>query len=276
MDLYSYTDYRRYLKDYFTSQKEAVLHFSFRFFARIAGFSSPGFLKMVMEGQRNLSLSSINKVTKGLKLSQKESAYFEALVLFNQAETRKDKDLYFERLASLKPHVKFHGLEKDQYEYFTQKHYVILREMVALPDFKEDTVWIAQKLKMPIKPKEVDYSLALLLRLGLLKRDEKGKLVQAEATLSTPPEVDSMEVASFHRAMLDEAKESMWDVPAAWRHFSSLTIPIPKNSIREIKSRIENFREEIMSLINQGSTDYFEVYQMNIQLFPVTRTKEFK
>lgn len=276
MDLYSYADYREYLKDYFAHQKGAVTHFSFRFFARIAGFSSPGFLKMVMDGQRNLSPSSINKLTKGLKLNQRESAFFEALVLFNQAETRKDKDLYFDRLASLKPHIKFHGLEKDQYEYFTQKHYVILREMVALPDFKEDPVWIAQKLKNTIKPKDVENSLALLLRLGLLKRDESGKLVQAEATLSTPPEVDSMEVASFHRVMLDEAKESLLDVPAEKRHFSSLTIPIPKKSIPEIKSRIENFREEIMSLINQGSADYFEVYQMNIQLFPVTRTKSSK
>lgn len=274
MDLYSYIDYRKYLKDYLSFQKTKYTRFSFRFLARISGFNSPGFLKMVMDGQRNLSPESINKLVKGLKLNKKEGVYFEALVFFNQAQTPKDKDLYFERLSQFKPSIKIQGIQKDQYEYFTQKHYVILREMVALPHFKEDPVWIAQKIKFPIKPKDIEHALEVLTRLGLIKRNEAGKLVQAEAILSTSPEVNSMEVANFHRSMLDEAKESILDIPPEFRHFSALTIPIPKTALPEIKSRIEHFREEIMSFINQGKYDFFEVYQMNVQFFPVTKTNQ--
>lgn len=275
-DIYNYIDYREFLKNYFSKEKETNHHFSFRYFARISGFTSPGFLKMVMDGERNLSPASINKLSKGVKLNPKEAAYFEALVLFTQSDNPKDRGLYFERLSSLKPHAKIQGIEKDQYEYFTQKHYVILREMVALPHFKEDPVWIAQHIETLIKPKDVEHALSVLMRLGLIKRNETGRLIQADASLSTPPEVNSVEVYNFHREMLDEAKEVMLKVPPEVRDVSSLTIPIPLESIKGIKEKIQNFRDQIMSDINKGSTNYHEVYQLNIQLFPVTTTKKEK
>lgn len=275
-DIYNYIDYREFLKGYFSREKGKNRHFSFRYFARIAGFTSPGFLKMVMDGQRNLSPASINKLSKGVKLNPKESAFFEALVLFTQSDNPKDRDLYFERLSSLKPHAKIHGIEKDQYEYFTQKHYVILREMVALPHFNEDPVWISQHMETQIKPKDVEHALSVLLRLGLIKRNETGRLVQADASLATPPEVHSVEVYNFHREMLDTAKEVMLKVPSEARDVSSLTIPIPLSSIGEIKAKIQNFRDDMMSYVNKGSPNYHEVYQLNIQLFPVTTTKKGK
>lgn len=273
MELFSYLDYRRYLRDRFAYEKSRTRHFSFRYFARIAGFSSPGFLKMVMTGERNLTPTSINQCARALKLPKKEAAYFEALVLFNQARTDQERDLYFERLSSLKPPVRLTGLAKDQYEYFSQKHFVVIREMVSLPCFREDPEWIAQGVKPPIKPKEVQHALEVLLRLGLIKRNAEGKLIQSDASLTTPAEVASVEVYNFHQAMLNDAKEAMLRVSPELRDITSLTIPIPKKSLGSIKERIKAFREEIIDVVNKGTSDYHEVYQLNIQLFPVTRTE---
>lgn len=273
MDLFHYIDYRQYLQDRYAEEKAKNRHFSFRFFARVAGISSPGFLKMVMDGDRNLTPESVNQFTKALKFSKKEAAYFEALVFFNQAKSDRERDLYFERLQALRPPTQLKGLEKDQYEYFTQAHFVILREMVALPDFKEDHAAIAAHLRPPIKPKEVEHALDVLLRLGLLKRDETGKLAHSDASLTTPAEVESAEVYRFHQTMLNEAKRAMLETPAPLRDITSLTIPIPKAALPALKERIRDFREEILDVINKGSADYHEVYQLNIQLFPVTRVK---
>ena len=273
MDLFSYIDYRRYLRDRYAEEKGKNRHFSFRFFARVAGLSSPGFLKMVMDGERNLTPESVNQFTQALKFSKKEAAYFEALVFFNQAKLDRERDLYFERLQALRPPVQLKGLEKDQYEYFTQAHFVVLREMAALPDFKEDPEAIAAQLRPPVKPKDVEHAFGVLLRLNLLKRDGTGKLVHTNASLTTPAEVESVEVYRFHQAMLNEAKRSMLETPPALRDITSLTIPIPKASLPALKERIKNFREEIIDLINKGNADYHEVYQLNIQLFPVTRVK---
>lgn len=272
-DIFSYMDYRIYLKDRYVAEKAKKRHFSYRYFARIAGLSSPGYLKMVMDGDRNLSPTSIGQFAKALKFSKREAAYFEALVLFNQAKSDQERDLYFERLNALKPPVQLKGIEKDQYEYFTQKHFVVIREMIALPHFKEDYEWIAKRVKPAIKAKEAERAISVLFRLGLIKRDDDGKLIHSDASLTTPAEVASVEVYNFHRAMLNEAKEAMLTVPPEWRDITSLTIPIPRAALKEIKERIKGFREEIINIINKGSNDYHEVYQLNCQLFPVTETK---
>ena len=59
--LYSYIDYRKYLKDYYTDKKENTRYFSFRYFADKAGINSPGFIKDVLEGKRNLTNRATEK-----------------------------------------------------------------------------------------------------------------------------------------------------------------------------------------------------------------------
>ena len=46
--LFEYLDYRQYLRDFYVEQK-AQRKFSFREFSKIAGFSSPVFIKLVIE-----------------------------------------------------------------------------------------------------------------------------------------------------------------------------------------------------------------------------------
>jgi uncharacterized protein (TIGR02147 family) len=271
-DCYTYLNYRDYLRALLAAEKAKNRHFSHRYFARVAGFSSPSYLKMVMDGKRNLTPSSIHQFSKAFKMGHREAGYFEALVLFNQAKSEKEQELYFERLTALRPTTALKGLEKDQYEYYTLKHFVIIREMVALSHFQEDPNWIAKHLSTPIKPRDVRHALEVLLRLKLLARNAQGALEQCDESVATPPDVVSMEVVQFHRTMLDDAKESLFKVAPKRRDISSLTVPIPIGSIKAIKERIQNFRQELLDLINSGSQDFDEVYQLNIQLFPLTKT----
>ncbi len=228
---------------------------------------------MVIDGKRNLTPSSIHQFTKAFKLGKNESAYFESLVLFNQAKSEKEKELYFERLQALRPQTTLQGLKRDQYEYFTQKHFVTIREMVALPHFREDPAWIASHLTQELKAKDVTHAITVLLRLGLLERTTNGKLVQKDVSLTTPAEVASLELMHYHRSMLDDAKEALFKIAAPERDISALTIPIPKALIPILKRRIQQFREEVIDFVNKGSTDYHEVYQLNVQLFPLTKTR---
>src|SRR3989338_9919808 len=86
-NIFEYDNYRSFLKDLYALLKQEKSAFSFRFFSRQAGFRSPNFLKLVMEGKRNLSPESIEKFAKGLKLNKNEADFFRRLVLLNQATT---------------------------------------------------------------------------------------------------------------------------------------------------------------------------------------------
>ena len=54
-DIYNYLDYRQFIQAYYSAAKENTKSMSFRYLSRRAGFSSPNFIKLVMDGQRNLS-----------------------------------------------------------------------------------------------------------------------------------------------------------------------------------------------------------------------------
>ncbi len=140
--LFDYTDYRKFLSDYYEEQKQKNSYFSYRYFSRMAGLRGNNYLQMVMSGKRNLTPASITKFTRALKFNKNESAYFENMALYNHAKSDKEKDMYFERMIQCKPTQKITGLTKDEFEYLTNKHYVVIREMVALPHFQEDCEWI--------------------------------------------------------------------------------------------------------------------------------------
>lgn len=102
-NLFSYSNYRTFLKDaYEEKRKTANPQFSYRLFSRLAGFSSPNFIKLVMMGQRNLSTDGVAKVAKALELKVRETRFFEALVSFGQAQTREDKSQSYTQLLHFK------------------------------------------------------------------------------------------------------------------------------------------------------------------------------
>jgi uncharacterized protein (TIGR02147 family) len=274
--VFTYLNYREFLKDYYEEQKATNPHFSYRYFSRLAGIKSSAFFKLVIQGDRGLTPSSTQQFLKALKLSKKESRYFEALVLFNQAKNDESKKLYFERLMTARPSVKFEGIQKDQYEYYTKGYYVTIREMVAMPDFEEDAQWIAKRLNPKITTSQAAHAVEVLERLGFLMRNEEGKLVQNDSAVATDPIVASHEVFRFQCEMLDKAKDALCNFPVELVELSSVTIPIQPRNIEKIKERIRKFQEDMVSLINKGSDDYSGVFQVNMQMFPLTEVKKCK
>jgi len=61
-------------------------------------------------------------------------------------------------------------------------------------------------------------------------------------------------------------------VPAESRDISTLTLSVSETTFREIKAEVQLFRKHLSAI---ACADQFadRVYQVNIQLFPLTRTK---
>lgn len=265
-DLFKYLDYRRFLKDYYAAQKaKKGSAFSFRSFARLAGLSSPNFLKLVMDGKRNLGPDGIKSFAKALKLGKEETAYFENLVHFNQCSTDDERNEWYKRLSASKKYREIKEIEKDYFVYFSRWYYAAIREMVLLPEFKEDSDWISRKLSPPITVKEAETALELLQKLGFLKR-EKGRLVQSEKNISTAREIISLAIANFHRQMMQRAMESIDLTKPEKRDISSLTVALSPEKFQEAKRRIQEFRRELNVLLSEDGSPK-SVYQINFQLF---------
>lgn len=264
--VFEYTDYRKYLADFYVAEKARRPSFSYRSFARRAGFSSPNFLKLVIDGRRNLGTQSVPAFAKALGLAPEESAFFSDLVEFAQAKTVEDKNRCFERIAASRRFRSARRIDGALFEYLSSWWMPAIREMAGRSDFTDDAAWIASELRPRIRPAEAKRALRTLETLGLLVRDPSGRLVRGEPTITTGHEVHSVAVVNYHRQMLERAAEAIETQPASRREFAAVTVCIRSETVADLKARVQRFCEEVLERCDRDQEPDM-VYQVNVQLF---------
>jgi uncharacterized protein (TIGR02147 family) len=269
-ELFEYLDYRAYLADYYKAAKAHNRAFSYRYFSRKGGFASPNFLKLVIDGQRNLGPDSVERFAEALKLTTGERRFFANLVAFNQATTAEEQNAAFERVSASRRFRSARRLERGFFDYLSNWYYPAIREMAGRSDFSEDPEWIAGQLLPAIQPAQARAALDLLVELKLLVRNPEGRLVRGDPSITTGHEVQSLAVRNYHTQMLERARESMALAGRGARDISALTVCVAPSTVAELKERIHEFRELLLDRCDRDS-DGTVVYQINFQLFPLTR-----
>ena len=268
--VYSYLDYRAFLRDYYAAKKSASRAFSYRAFSKRAGVSSPNYLKLVVDGKRSLSPKMAERFAHACGLDADSSRYFVHLVGFNQAKTSVERAQCYDRLTGFQRYRQAHKLELAHAAYYSDWYMPAIRELAASSEFREDSEWIADRLIPTITPFQAQRALETLIELGLLVRDSDGRLVQADTLLSTGPETRGLHIVAFHRAMTQRAIESIDIVPAAERDISSLTLCLGRSGLRTLKERLQRLRRELLEL-SALEPEPEQVVQVNFQLFPLSR-----
>ena len=271
--VFDFLDYRAYLRGYYDAHKKTRAGFSFRTFSKRAGLRSPNFFKLVIDGDRNLGAETVPKFADALGLEGAEREFFADLVAFDQADDATEKNRAFERIAASRRFRTARRIDGMLLTYLSHWYHPAIRELTGSPSFREDPKWIAKQLRPTITPTQAAQSLELLLSLGLLQRDAKGRLVQGESTLTTEHEVTAIGAANFHRQMLQRASESIDDIPAKLRDLAALTVRVSPKTAARVKERIHQFRETLAELCD-AETDGSIVYQLNVQWFPLSREEE--
>lgn len=275
ISIFQYSDYRRFLSDWYRAMKRSRASVSFRSFAQRAGLRSINFFKLVMEGERNLTEESVSKFALGLKLNKQEREFFRNLVFYSQAKTHEQRDLYYQALLRSRKFSQLKPIERDQYEYYSAWHHPVIRELAVSKDFDGTPEWLAQRLYPSVTPAQAEKSVELLNKLGFIERDTHGRWKQANALVSTGPEIASHLVHNYHKIILDLSKEILDRIPAAEREVSTMTLGIIKERIPQLKRKIQEFRQEILKLVSVDSEPE-SVVQLNIQMFPLAAVAGYK
>lgn len=271
--LFTYGNALEYLRDFVAASKREQADFSFRLFAEQSGFASRSTPKMLIDGKRRLGIDSARKLARGMRLTPHQTAYFLALVEYENAVTADEKADIVCRINSLRPRHVVAALNEAHREYLTDLNLVTLREMLHLVGFKEDPQWIGDSLKPRVAAKEVRRAFETLVRMGLIKRGRDGLLAPCEPVVSTPLEVADMDVFSYHMTMLKRAQEALANVHSDNRHNAALTFPVPLRKMKEIKKRILSFQKSLIELVDDGKGDFDDVFHVCVALFPATTVK---
>jgi uncharacterized protein (TIGR02147 family) len=267
--LYQSDDYRIFLRDYFQEQKRLRKAFSHRFFARLAGFESSGYLAHVMAGERNLTESSIRKVGKAIGLKGHALAYLESLVLFNQAKSAEEKIQRWKVLEKMRDRPSLRKLDEElAADYFRQWYTPALRELAVHADWKGDFGRLGAMVNPAIPADKVKTSLAVLLKIGLLAKDVDGRYRYTSGSLTT--EGVSVKVRrNFRLEMMFRAIEAMDALGPSSRHLSGVTVAMSEKSYAQASSLMDELRRKLLELAQQDER-VDRVYQFNFQGFPLS------
>ncbi len=272
VSIFGYTDYRAYLRDFYAFRKDGTHGYSFRSFSKAAGFSSPNILKLVIDGERNISADAIVKFLKALGLKGAMAEYFTALVKMNQAKSDREKETHFATLQKLTPQAKRRDLNAESLKYVSNWLYPVIREMVGLVEFRDDPYWISRRINGRATVVEIGQALQFLLKEGFIEKVD-GRFVARDNMVLSSDEVRSLAIRNYHRQMLEQAKEALENLPLEEREYGALTFVLPEAALAELKYKMKMFRSELHKWAMQVSEEQGGelVVQVNAQMYPHTK-----
>ncbi|MDB5105239.1 MAG: hypothetical protein JWP91_2928 [Fibrobacteres bacterium] len=271
ISVFDYLDYRQFLRDFYNQQKKTNTFFSYRYIGNKVGMDS-SFLIKVLQGHLHVAEDRIEKFHKICNFNDKEAQYFEALVHFNKAKSEKESKLYFEKMLSINK-AKSDKIVESQYEFFQKWYYSAVWALLDGAPFKGDIKDLGNMLTPAIGLKEAKAAIKLLEDLKLIVQDADGAYRAVGLNLTTGKEWRSVAIMQYQREMIKLAEESLERFRKEERDISTLTVNIPESAIPEIRDLTGEFRESLKKLVN-SYTETDRVYQMNIQMFPLTQKRK--
>jgi uncharacterized protein (TIGR02147 family) len=266
--IFTYINYREFLEDFYNEQKSLNKAFSYQYFANKAGFKAKSFIKHVIDGKKNLTAESIEKLNNVLKLKEKSFSYFIDLVAFNHASTIEQRNYYFGKLSQYNKRNAARVILNQQYDIYSKWYFNAIRELVVTCDFSDDYERLGKKLKPAITAANARDAVRLLLKLGLIEKKGTG-YVQCDPVITTGDEVRSLTISNFHIQNLALAASSIESVESCARDISCVVLGLSDDGFAHVKNEIQKFRKKLLD-IAAGETRINRVYHINFQAIPVS------
>ena len=254
--------YLQKIKEDFSRRQRGNGIYSLRAYGRDLGVH-PSTLSQVLLGNRPLPLKHIQSVLGRLSLNAGERT------LFVESATKKHITLDQINLSNSDKRVM---LDETYHQIISEwEHYAVLT-LFDCQDFCPSVESISQNLKISILRAEV--VIENLVRFKLVTRDAQGQMRKSHSSVRTTEDVISHALRASHLESLDLAKKKLDEVPVELRDFSSITLAVDPTLLPQAKTIIREFRQKMAELLKAGSRS--QVYQMSIQLYPITESVKLK
>jgi uncharacterized protein (TIGR02147 family) len=278
ISVFNYNQYRDYLRDYYLDQKLRKTGLTYSRFSEAAGVKSPNYLKVVIDGKKNLTSENIIRFSKALEIRAHESDYFEALVHFNQAKKPMERDFFEERLHRAKK--KFSGHKPDErllgeYEFdaVSDWKYHALMVLTNVRGFEERLAWIRARFFNLVTEHELASMLEKLHPMGLIARDESGRLTQTHRQVQTKPSVTRAAARLFYDGIFKRASLAMKLTEPEEREFKNYIVGLSPQQIPELKRKVRKFMDELNEWALENTKPQ-QIYSFSFAAFPLTTAEK--
>lgn len=267
--IFDYTNYRKYLKDYFDEEKKNKHFFSQRYFAQKAGFKSHSYTGRIVKGDRNLSGSAILKMIKGIGLTGKNGEYFTTLVHHNQSSSDEEREKLFFDLEAIKRAMIYKEVDMRKIAYYDNWYIPVLRHLVVYADWDNNFEKLAQLVYPPISRQQAEEGVKILVQIGLLQIDDEGNYLPYASAISVD-DLPKFIKEKGRRDILTKGIEALDNLPAEERLTVCSLLSMSDTSYNEITDLLEETWRKISTIVTNDN-DVEGVYQLVLQLFPQSK-----
>ena len=243
------------LKSELEIRKKRNPNFSLRAFARWLSVS-PGQLSQMLSGKRTITPKILDKIGQRLDFSPIEKSQLEASLIPNQGSNTNSES------ATNK-------LLDDQFTAISDWYHFAILSLSKVRGANPDPRWISRTLGIQVN--EASEAIQRLERMGLL--ETKPSFKQVGDPIEVASDVPSSAIRRFHQQILGLAQEKIEQVDKVHRDFQSITIPIEQKNLNQFRNHINAFLDlaakQSEKDVSSKKCDY--VYQLNVQLFPLTK-----
>ncbi len=280
-----YLDYRLYLSDFFKFKKDSFKNhltpYTTATFAAASGIKSPQYLKLIIEGERNLSEKSISQFSKALGLKKEETLDFRLLVLSNQETDPSKRSMLLKELMDYRVAIKLKNGQISPQMFDSVPDWVawVLYEVTQLKDVSFDVKFLQKLLRSKASAHQIQKSLNALVTSGLLVNTpdqsgySKGRLL-TEQSDQIPVEL----VRHLQAELMFLALDSLYQDSPSDREFGSATMALTQSEFEEVRFKLRQLRKSLQKDNSSKRTHELgeRVYQLNMQLYPVTEAPLIK
>lgn len=270
--IYTYLDFRRFLKDRQRWLKEQKPVFTLDYIAAKLGLRSKGHVSLIFKGTKTVPDAKIELLAQIFELEGKEREFFLNLVRYNQELSYRKKKAYLDRMVALM-RIADKRLVPDQYRLVEKWYYPIVLEILRLHDFSDQWLEIGNLVQPPISAAEAKDAVQVLRAIKVIRQNNKGFWEPTDAILTFGEGWSSVVGRTFQSHAIEMAQQALVEIPATERDISTMTVSISEDTFKKIRDHIHFLRKEILTLV-RAETEATKVFQMNFSLFPVSRTKE--
>ncbi len=271
-EIFEYSDYRLYLRDFYELAKQNKPYYSYRFIASRVG-ANPGFLFRLMSGKVHIGLKKIEVFADLLELCGRQRDYFVELVRLGRAKRDEDIQESLKKLQSIRG-VQFSTIADDQMVFFGKWHHMAMRSLLSIYPFDGKNYRRLGAMLIPqLSADEARESVNLLVRLGLVYFDHNGIYKVIDTFISTKEKWSSAAIHEYQRTSIALSQKALDTLPKEVRDISTVTFTCSKNQLETLRERLQEIREEML-MLSQDCPGEDCVMQLNLQLFPAAFVKK--
>lgn len=266
-NLFTYLEYRDFLKDAYEERRQIQPYFSYRFIGNRVGMDS-SYLTRLFQKKLHLGDDLIERMAAAFGLEGAALDYFRVLVGFNKARTEVQARACHEQLMRLRG-VGYRLVKEDEQEYFSNWIHAALRSYLDCQPFDGDYDALGAALLPPVSGEAVKQALFLLERMGMVRRREAGYEV-LDAHLHSGENWTAQAIRAFQKSTMELAARALDAVPSSQRDISTMTMNIDAQTLEDLKVMVREFQENVAKLV-EAAPRSDRVYHLNLQLFPMSR-----